>query len=199
MSTAERTDFYFDPGAPVQPDQFAVEFRALLDIYRSVNPRRVLEIGVREGGTLYQWMQLATAGAIFTAVDLPGALWGNQVEPDIEAWKRWQASFRHELNAILGDSHSPAVWNPVRAAAPYDFIFIDGDHTRIGVACDFLAYSPLARPGGLVVLHDILRDSSDDQIEVYQFWDMVRAADYRTQELTSYDYQTSRGLGVVYV
>jgi len=41
------------------------------------------------------------------------------------------------------------------AAEPLDMVFIDGDHTFLGIARDFLAYFPLLRKGGVAVLHDI--------------------------------------------
>ena len=36
-----------------------------------------------------------------------------------------------------------------------DLLFIDGDHQYASVLTDWLLYSPLVRPGGLVAFHDI--------------------------------------------
>src|SRR3990172_9343465 len=121
------TAFYRDPDAPVQPDQFAVEFGDLLNLYKRLNPRRVLEIGVREGGTLYQWMRHAEPGAQFTAVDIGIDPWwgGNMLDPI--GWDSWAQSFGMGLKAIIGDSHAPATVWQVEEYAPFDFIFIDGD------------------------------------------------------------------------
>ncbi len=82
---------------------------------------------------------------------------------------------------------------------PYDFIFIDGDHTQEGVIQDFQAYCPMARSGGIVALHDILPDETDGEIEVYKFWASISNGSYRVETLTSSPNQTSRGIGVVYV
>jgi hypothetical protein len=40
-----------------------------------------------------------------------------------------------------------------------DILFIDGDHSYEGVKADFLAYSSMVRPGGLIAFHDIVSDN----------------------------------------
>ena len=192
--------FYHDPDAPVQPDQFAVEFAALLTIFDQCKPRSILEIGVREGGTLYQWIKHAQPGAQIVAIDLPGVSWGRSGTEQPEAWQAWAAERGVCLTVILADSHDPeTIWKACKFM-PFDFIFIDGDHSFNGVAADFLSYAPMVGPGGgVIALHDICPDSADKMIEGWKLWRILRGAAYRTAELLSEYEQDSRGIGVVYV
>lgn len=41
------------------------------------------------------------------------------------------------------------------ADAPYDWVFVDGDHGEWGVSIDVATCVPLVREGGLLLLHDI--------------------------------------------
>lgn len=189
-------EFYKDPDAPVQPDQFQAEFSALLDIFRERNPRRILEIGVREGGTLYQWIKHAEPGAQIVAVDLPGGWWGYKGSKHTADWSAWAAEKGVNLAVFLGDSHDFEIIEQVIEYGPFDFVFIDGDHSLFGVAADFLTYGY----NGVIALHDIVPDITDDRIEVWKFWNVLRySRRYRTQELLSDPQQDSRGIGVVYV
>lgn len=193
------SEFYHDPLAPVQPDQLAIEFGRLLELYQSLKPWRVLEIGVREGGTLYQWIKHATPGAQIVAVEIGmGGDWSNRTMPDPIGWEAWGEAHWKTVTPRIGDSHHPAMVKSVRAFAPYDFVFIDGDHSYHGALCDFLAYSQMVRAGGIVALHDVLRNLEDERIEIWRLWPQIEAA-YTTQVLTSAPDQRTRGIGVVYV
>jgi len=193
-------DFYHDPDAPVQPDQFAVEFADLLAIFDKRKPRSILEIGVREGGTLYQWIKHAQPGAQIVAIDLPGVLWGYEGSAHPEQWSEWAADRGVDLTVILADSHDPETIWKVCKFMPFDFIFIDGDHRLEGMAADFISYMPMVGTGGgVIALHDIMQDSTDKSIEGWKLWRILRGTAYRTAELLSEDKQDSRGIGVVYV
>lgn len=188
--------FFHDPDAPVQPDQFQVEFDALLALYRALKPRRVLEIGVREGGTLYQWIKHAPADTEFVAIDLPGVAWGRWINANPHTFCEWAGQFGSRLNFIRGDSHDWNNWAAAAEFAPFDFVFIDGDHSYNGVKADYRMYGGMLWPGGLLALHDILPDASDEHIEVWRLWEQLAG---RKQELTSHPTQTSRGIGVLHV
>lgn len=191
--------FYIDPKAPVQPDQFKVEFSELLKIFDKIEPKNILEIGVREGGTLYQWIKHAPKGARVVAVDLPDGPWGMRKPPECEEWLSWAKKYNVELIPIIGNSHSPNVVYQLECMAPFDFIFLDGDHSLTGMACDFLVYSRMLNEPGVIALHDILLDESDNRIETWRYWYEIENGNYKTKVLTSMDDQKSRGIGVVYV
>jgi predicted O-methyltransferase YrrM len=42
----------------------------------------------------------------------------------------------------------------LRGTEPFDFVFIDGDHSYEGLAEDWTAWSPLCGEGGIIALHD---------------------------------------------
>lgn len=191
--------FYVDPQAPVQPDQFKIEFEMLLDIYHKLNPKRVLEIGVKVGGTLYQWLKHTEPGASIVAIDLPHGPWGISYMPNVDDWYKWAGEFGQTLRVFLTNSRYPKTVREVERLGPYDFIFVDGDHTVAGVACDYLTYRRMVRPGGVMVFHDILPDRSDSKIEIYKYWQDIRKVETNMVELTSWQEQGSRGIGVIYV
>ena len=191
-------DFFFDPGAPVQPDQYQTEFNCLLKYYEQLKPRRVLEIGVREGGSLYQWVKRKPE--IVVAVDDGGNLrWGNGGKIDPGKWQEWADYYGVELVTIIGDSHDPHTRLQVAEHKPFDFIFIDGDHLAGGVEQDLSDYLPMVRLGGIAVLHDILPDYSDPGIGVWKSWERLRESGALLRELYQHENQGSRGIGIVYV
>jgi len=53
---------------------------------------------------------------------------------------------------IIGDSHEKEIIAKVAALAPFDALFIDGDHTKQGVYLDYANYRHMAR---IVAFHDI--------------------------------------------
>ncbi len=135
-------------GAQQKPDELA----DLLELLDGRRLERVLEIGSFRGGTAWLWAQLAD---VVVAIDRAPL-------------------FSPELVTILiaDDSHDPSVVELAGEFAPFDLIFIDGDHSYEGVAADFLNYAPLIRPGGLVVLHDVCEHEAGSEVSL--FWTELR-------------------------
>lgn len=192
-------NFYHDPDAPIQPDQFDVEFTHMLEIYKDIEPARVLEIGVREGGSLCQWIKHAPIGATVAAIDLPWPALMGSGGTDWLTLMRFAKTCGVNLVYCPGDSHDIQTFRWAKMNGPYDFIFIDGDHSLRGVAADVLAYHQLVRSSGIIAMHDILPDRSDKDIKVYEYWERLNAAGLQTMTLTSGPGQESRGIGILYV
>ena len=60
---------------------------------------------------------------------------------------------------MRANSHNLDTLNKVKrilADRPIDLLFIDGDHTYVGVKMDFEMYRPLVRKGGIIAFHDIV-------------------------------------------
>ena len=169
----------------IEPRQNPAEIESLYRIICELSPKRILEIGTARGGTLYLWTQAAAADATIISVDLPGGKFGG-------AYLSCRTSFYHTfikpaqtLKLLRLDSHSPETLDKVKAGfdnQQIDFIFIDGDHTYEGVRTDFYTYGPLVRPGGIIVLHDILARPDLPEIQVYRFWREIKNQ-YDTKEL----------------
>lgn len=62
----------------------------------------------------------------------------------------------HRSAFLIGISHDPATVHKAyqHLAGGVDLLFIDGDHQYASVLTDWLLYSPLVKPGGLVAFHD---------------------------------------------
>lgn len=69
---------------------------------------------------------------------------------------RWVLDDRRSA-FLIGWSHDPATVQKAyrHLAGGIDLLFIDGDHQYASVLTDWLLYSPLVKPGGLVAFHDI--------------------------------------------
>jgi cephalosporin hydroxylase len=133
------------------------EFGALWEHVAARPHARVLEVGSLYGGTLWWWSHLPAVDEL-VSVDLPSE-WP-QVAAGVrearEHWAEWLAP-RVAFLSIDVDSHDPCTAKAVTEALDgelFDFAFIDGDHTYDGVRADWLAYSPMVRPGGTVAFHD---------------------------------------------
>ena len=62
--------------------------------------------------------------------------------------------FIPEAKEFIGNSRDRKIIWGVSELAPFDLLFIDGDHSFQGVRHDLNAYSGLVRPGGYMGFHD---------------------------------------------
>lgn len=115
------------------------EFCQKLD---GLNPQKGLEIGNFCGGTALFWQALSP---LIVSIDL---------EPAGSKDGKFPIDRLSDVTFILGDSHDQEILSQAAEFAPYDFLFIDGDHEPEGVLADYQMYSPLVRPGGIVGFHD---------------------------------------------
>jgi predicted O-methyltransferase YrrM len=152
--------------------QKLLEFAGLVALVRKHPPATVLEIGTLHGGTLWAWSRVAKEDALIISVDLPGgAFGGGYGEADGDRLRRYARSAQN-VHLIRADSHDPKTRDrvvEVLGERSVDVLFIDGDHTYEGVRQDFEVFSPLVRPGGLIVFHDISQHD-DPACEVDRLW-----------------------------
>jgi len=130
-------------GTQVEPRalQNRIELDELLPLVRELKPRRILEIGVHQGGTLRHWCGIATDYVY--AIDLEHV---NRASYD-----HWGA----HVIADYGPSQDPHAVSRAIAGEPYGFVFVDGSHTYPDVYADVALYWPLLAVGGIMALHDI--------------------------------------------
>lgn len=143
---------------PVPVYQNLTEFGHLWEFLDAREPRRLLEIGSLYGGTLWYWSFLPTLEQLVT-IDIPSD-W-EAVAAGVRAarplWLEWMGAV--DFHDIEADSHDPALVEHVRfllGGELLDVAFIDGDHSEGGVREDFDLWTPLVRPGGVVVFHDTI-------------------------------------------
>lgn len=136
-------------GYATHPDGIQVlqapdELAAVTALYKERQPRRVLEIGTWQGGTLHTWLTAHTPDVV-VAIDLE--------HTHAHFYNEW----RHPqtiLAAISGPSQDEDVRQLV-GDRTFDWIFIDGDHDENAVRDDVDWCHSLVTLGGLLLLHDI--------------------------------------------
>lgn len=142
--------------------QQADEFAWLYAEIALIRPSRVLEIGALEGGWLYAVSDACAPGATLVSVDCDSR------EHLVRARKQTQAELAHAgyaVHFITGDSGTPDVQSAVRSLVPVvDVLHIDGDHEYPGCRRDYDTYSPLVRPGGMIVFHDVQGEAGVAQV-----------------------------------
>jgi predicted O-methyltransferase YrrM len=194
-------------GIGIAPGQVRWELRWLLEMLAAAPPRRMLEIGTANGGSLFTFARVCARRAHVISVDLPHGEFGG----GYPAWKiplyRAFARRGQRLDLVRGDSHAETTIARVRAllaGEPLDFLFIDGDHTYDGVRADFESYSPLVRPGGLIGFHDIAEPRGEptggDRLmvgDVPAFWRELSAAHPDARELVDPIGRGCFGIGLI--
>jgi predicted O-methyltransferase YrrM len=164
-------------GLHIKPLQLRAEFERLMEMVAKERPKRVLEIGTAKGGTLYLLARAASTDAVLLSIDLPGGPFGS-------GYPWWRSSLLRsfgfggqKIHLLRRDSHHPDTLKKVQEILqkkPLDLLYVDGDHRYKGVKTDFELYSPLVRPAGLVVFHDIAPGPAKSVGDVPDFWHVVR-------------------------
>lgn len=184
-----------------KPLQKRSEILRLTQLVRELRPATVCEIGAAGGGTAFLFAHAAAHDATVVSVDV-------EFERARQKAVRLFARERQRLVCVQGDSHAEATVARVRAAlggGQLDLLYLDGDHSFEGVAADFRTYTPLVRPGGLVVMHDIVADfrtryrieTSSDTGGVPRFWELVKSACGEVTEIVEDEAQDGFGIGVL--
>jgi len=132
------------------PAQRLRELARLWEVMEALRPRTVVEIGSLRGGWLYTMAPTCAERAFLVGIDTAQNASRNRVEHEL-------TREGHRLRWLIADSHSQETVLTLRGVLegrPVDVLHIDGDHSREGALRDWELYSPLVRPGGLVLLHD---------------------------------------------
>lgn len=186
----------------VRTVQIPWEIRTLARRVKSLNPKRILEIGTAYGGTLFIWAQLARDQVI--SCDLQDM--GIQGTQDLSVKRTLFPEFPPpgsscRVTFLEGDSHQPETVRRVEGLLEghlVDFLFIDGDHSERGVEADYRDYRHLVRPGGLIAFHDIVDNQPTPGNQVQHFWKRLRE-EVDTEEIVADREQCGFGIGLVKV
>jgi predicted O-methyltransferase YrrM len=117
--------------------------------------KRLAEIGVWEGGTTRRLRGVMAPDATLVAIDpYPPGRSGLNYQKFIAAAE--VAAVRNGTVVWLRQTGAEAARAPGVLAAPFDFVFVDGNHTYEGLRQDWEGWSPLIEPGGIIALHDSL-------------------------------------------
>lgn len=151
---------------PVAVDQIYQnlwELDQMLAVVDRLQPKRVLEVGSWAGGTLWHWLQVADK--VVSVDDGMRAA---------DAWRQWADEADTELHLLQGLSQDPAIVEQAGELGPYDFIFIDADHTYQSVSADWGNYRGMIAPGGVFAFHDT-QHVGDPTYGVQQLWEEITA------------------------
>lgn len=184
------TRFNDHPPAPdyAEPWQNLHELGQLWELVASRSHATVLEIGSLFGGTLWHWLHLPHVEEV-VSIDLV-----TDYEPIragvLEArrhWPTWAEDAGVELTIVEADSSSVV---EMFAGSSFGFAFIDGDHSYEGVRADWLNYSPLVAPGGLIAFHDTWPNFDRHEPGVVRWVDELR------HHLPSIEWTDPDGVGI---
>ena len=172
-----------------------------LDIYSQQDPEEVawlqrrirgaksiLEIGSCHGNSLLLFARVLAPGARIRSIDIgDGTDWreGVNTAKDLKFTIYALRDRGFDADATFADSKSDRAIAWAKNWAPYDFVFIDGDHSYDGVKADWLNYGPMAP---LVGFHDIAYQPR----EVKRLWAEIKAT-HDTEEIV----RSRMGIGLV--
>lgn len=159
------------------------ELSAVLSLAREYKVKRVIEIGTCTGATAWAFTQAPSVIQVIT-IDISWRYTGD--DPLIQF--------------IHGSSNNDETIARVRELLDgdlADFLLIDGGHEEVQVQKDWDNYSPMVRPGGIVVFHDINEWKGHPEIQVRPAWLRI-SRPYPHIELIS-DRETSPGTGMIWL
>lgn len=177
------------------------EFQELCTEVGIKKPRVIVEIGTRDGGSLWMLSQYAPAGSTIISIDLENALWGRpgtyrNRDRALAALSN-KGYITHKINADSQLDSTRAELEAILAGRPINFLFIDGDHTYGGVKRDWDLYKDLVEPGGLIAFHDISDcPSKAPKVKVPQLWSEIKG-NYKHKEFIQ-DPGDVMGIGVLW-
>lgn len=160
------------------------EFSEFLRLVKSNNVSRYLEIGSKNGGSLWRITNKLKIGSRAVSVDLPyGDKSFKTTQPNLEECIRALRQRGYDAILHLGDSTDEKIVEIVRSEGPYDLCLIDANHTEPYVWKDWNNYGPMAR---IVAFHDINHINKNDTkkmpIDVPVVWNKIKN-DYRHIEI----------------
>jgi hypothetical protein len=159
------------------PLQRQAELAEMMREARRVKPRVVMEIGTDKGGGLYHWCKCLPTVEDVIACEIRGLPYAELFEKNFPrirfTWMPFSSRKYTTPSAIVGSIN--AIQN--KECDPIDCLFIDGDKSSF--VSDFLAYSPLMSPSGIVFMHDI-KDSGTPMRDAFEW---CKKQGYRTREI----------------
>jgi predicted O-methyltransferase YrrM len=172
--------------------QVMTEWERLLAVYWELRPRRVLEIGSWDGGSIHGWLTYGAPNLRLFAIDLE--------HHNAGMYPKWRTTSQR-ITTHTGSSWDPPAKQFVADNAPYDWGFIDADHGDHGVRTDLATVRPHVRKGGVIVFHDIQAGSDyQGQYAPGVVVDELEAEGLRVDRFVdAAPRPESHGLAVVYV
>lgn len=179
------------------PDEIA----KLSDMLVEVGAMSLLEIGSRNGGSLWYLANVMPQGSRIVSIDSGTGMGGNnpgQLDSLIECTKELE-KLGYDVHFLYGKSDNAKIISVARKLGPFNAVFIDGDHTYEGVKFDWNTYSEMATH--VVALHDVSFqwDSNmkypPDHVGVPKLWNKIVSSHPDAEVFFSEG--SNKGIGVV--
>lgn len=179
--------------------QLDAEFSPFIELVVDESITSYLEIGTARGDTFHEIVTHMPKGSKAVAVDYPEKSWGlNGSQNQLREVSKDLKKQGYDINIIWGNSQHNGVVENVTKHAPFDMVFIDGDHTYEGVKSDWENYGKLGR---IVVFHDIADPGKANKrrevIEVKRFWDELKV-NHKYVEFIDKTAKFPMGIGVLW-
>lgn len=153
----------------------------LFSLVYTLRPRSYLEIGTLHGGSA------AIVAAALDELGLPTQMVLVDPQPQIDSglWARLAQ------RAVLVQGYSPAILEDAAQAAgiPFDFVLIDGDHSRHGALRDLAGVVPYCNNGAYLLCHDCFYSEVEQAIDEFVLTSTTPIVDFGpfTRETTAGD------------
>jgi cephalosporin hydroxylase len=151
------------------------EITKLAEFVYELQPKIVVEIGTKYGGTFKIWNEITQGKKI--SIDLVEGIHGGVSREEYDSRNQsFKSIYGDDCIFLEGNSHEQSTYDKLVDALNgnlIDFLFIDGDHTYEGVKQDYEMYSRLVSEGGWIAFHDINDTERHRQRDVYvgRLWD----------------------------
>lgn len=179
-----------------QKKEELIEFIKLI---KRAKPKRILEIGTSEGGTLFFFSKFAAPDAKIITIDLPIIRSYASYSPAKIPFFKLYKSKQQKIQFLRKDSHQTSTIKKVKKILKnykLDVLFIDGDHTYEGVKKDFDNFSPFIRKNGIIAFHDIIEHPPESNCKVSQFWNEIKN-NYDYKEIIIRKDENWAGIGII--
>jgi cephalosporin hydroxylase len=145
------------------------EITKLAEFVYKLQPKIVVEIGTKYGGTFKIWNEITQGKKI--SIDLVEGIHGGVSREEYDSRNQsFKSIYGDDCIFLEGNSHEQSTYDKLVDALNgnlIDFLFIDGDHTYEGVKQDYEMYSKLVSEGGWIAFHDINDTERHRQRDVY--------------------------------
>ena len=182
----------------IKPQQKKSEIIQLLELLKPQKLCVIIEIGTMKGGTLFLLSKIAANNAIIISIDLPRAKFGGGYPKYRIPLYKGFASQNQRIFLIRANSHLKSTFEKVQNILKdkkVDLLFLDGDHSYMGVKNDFEMYKPFLGKRGNVGFHDIAY-SPEQYTNVHKFWNEIKQK-YEYKEIIEDWDQTWAGIGYI--
>ncbi len=123
--------------------QNRTEFHDFIELFNSRDKQSCLQLGLgRPGGTHFIFSKVFSC--CYTIEYDPGTV------------STYTVRIGADDRIFTGNTHDIILREHAAKFSPFDLLFIDAGHLYNDVRADFIDYSPLVKPGGVVAFHDAL-------------------------------------------